>query len=147
MIVYVLAESVAARLRDHGLKCTTVSISVRDKELHSFDRQGKLSMPTFLSGDIAKKALELFTANYRWDRAIRSIGVRGADLVTADGHIQLDLFDKDKTQMEGLESAIDKIRQRFGQYSLQRCTMLFDRKLTGFNPKDEHVIHPISYFK
>ncbi|MDF2479451.1 MAG: polymerase [Sphingobacterium sp.] len=147
MIVYVLAESVAARLRDHGLKCTTVSISVRDKELHSFDRQGKLSVRTFLSGDIATKALELFSANYRWDRAIRSIGVRGADLVTADGHIQLDLFDKDKTQMEGLESAIDKIRQRFGQYSLQRCTMLFDRKLTGFNPKDEHVIHPVSYFK
>lgn len=147
MIVYVLAESVAARLRDHGLKCATVSISVRDKELHSFDRQGKLSVPTFLSGDIAKKALELFAANYRWDRAIRSIGVRGADLVTADGHIQLDLFDRDKAQMEGLESAIDKIRQRFGQYSLQRCTMLFDRKLTGFNPKDEHVIHPVSYFK
>ncbi|WP_312335318.1 DNA polymerase Y family protein [Anaerospora hongkongensis] len=147
MIVYVLVESVAARLRDHGLKCTTVPISVRDKELHSFDRQGKLPVPTFLSGDIANKALELFTANYRWDRAIRSLGVRGADLVTADGHIQLVLFDKDKTQMEGLESAIDKIRQRFGQYSLQRCTMLFDRKLTGFNPKDEHVIHPVSYFK
>jgi DNA polymerase-4 len=147
MIVYVLAESVAARFRDHGLKCTTVSISVRDKELHSFDRQGKLSVPTFLSGDIAKKALELFSANYRWDRAIRSIGVRGAELVTADGHIQLDLFDRDKTQMEGLESTIDKIRQRFGQYSLQRCTMLFDRKLTGFNPKEEHVIHPVSYLK
>ncbi|MDF2572577.1 MAG: polymerase [Sporomusa sp.] len=147
MIVYVLAESVAARLRDHGLKCTTVSISVRDKALHSFDRQGKLSVPTFLSGDIAKKALELFTVNYRWDRAIRSIGVRGADLVTADGHIQLDLFDRDKTQMEGLESTIDKIRQRFGQYSLQRCTMLLDRKLTGFNPKYEHVIHPVFYFK
>lgn len=32
-------------------------------------------------------------------------------------------------------------------YSLQRCTMLFDRKLTGFNPKDEHVIYPVSYFK
>jgi len=106
-----------------------------------------LSVPTFLSGNIATKALELFTANYRWDRAIRSIGVRGADLVTADGHIQLELFDRDKTQLEGLESAIDKIRQRFGQYSLQRCTMLFDRKLTGFNPKDEHVIHPVSYFK
>ena len=66
--------------------------------------------------------------------------------MTENGYIQLDLFDRDKTQMEGLESAIDKIRQRFGQYSLQR-TMLFDRKLTGFNPKDEHVIHPVSYFR
>ncbi|WP_340148013.1 hypothetical protein [Dendrosporobacter quercicolus] len=29
MIIYVLAESVAARLRSHGLKCTTVAISVK----------------------------------------------------------------------------------------------------------------------
>ena len=50
MIVYVLVESVAARLRDHGLKCTTVPISVRDKELHSFDRQGNLPVPTFYLG-------------------------------------------------------------------------------------------------
>lgn len=37
---------------------------------------------------------------------------KAADLVTADGHIQLELFDWDKTQMEGLESAIDKMRQK-----------------------------------
>lgn len=147
MIIYVLAESIAARLRAHGLKCTTVSISIRDKELCSFERQGKIGMPTFLSGDIAQKALELFAANYRWNKPIRSIGVRGADLVTADGHVQLDLFGKDKREIEKLEAVIDTIRKRFGQYSLQRCTMLFDKRLTGFNPKEEHIIHPVSYFK
>lgn len=42
LIIYVLAESVAARLRNHGLKCTTVSVSVRNTELYSYDRQGKL---------------------------------------------------------------------------------------------------------
>jgi len=78
MIVYVLAESVAARLRKHGLKCTTVSISMRDTDLLSFERQGKLNGPTFVSNDIAQKALELFTANYRSNKPIRSLGVRGA---------------------------------------------------------------------
>ena len=45
----------------------------------------------------ARKALELFRVNYRWDRdrPIRSIGVRGADLVTTDGSQQLDLFERD----------------------------------------------------
>jgi DNA polymerase-4 len=105
LILYVLAESVAARLRKHGFKCRTVSISVRGNDLISFERQGKLSDPTFLSNDIANKAMELFKANYRWDNPIRSLGVRGSDLVTADRH------------------------------------------LTGFNPEQDHVIHPISYFK
>ena len=41
LIIYVLAESVAARLRKHGLKCKTVAISVRGNDLMSFERQGK----------------------------------------------------------------------------------------------------------
>lgn len=84
--------------------------------------------------------------NFR-DKPIRSIGVRGADLVTANGHIQIDLFDGDNLEAETLEQTIDTIRKRFGHYSVQRCAMLLDRQLTGFNPKDDHTIHPISYFK
>ena len=60
MIVYVLAESVAARLRRHGLKCRTVAVHIRNNELYSFERQGKLPAPSFLAQDIAGKALELF---------------------------------------------------------------------------------------
>lgn len=146
LIFYVLAESVAARLRKYGLKCTTVQIYVRDKELVSFERQGKLPGPTFIANDIVDKAMDLFVRNYRWNKPIRSLGVRGAELVTADRHIQLDLFD-DKKDTEPIERAVDSIRQRFGQYSVQRCSMLLDRKLTGFNPKDDHVIHPVSFFK
>jgi DNA polymerase-4 len=147
LIIYVLSESVAARLRKHGLKCTTVAISVRDKDLFSFERQGKLSAPTLVSGEIAQKAIDLFTANYRWDKPIRSIGVRGADLLTADEHLQLELFDTKKIASEDLEKTMDIIRRRFGHYSIQRCSMLTDRNLTGFNPKDDHVIHPVSFFK
>ncbi|SDF29542.1 DNA polymerase IV [Sporolituus thermophilus] len=146
LIVYVLAESVAARLRRHGLKCTIVAISVRNTELYSFERQSKLGSPTFVAGDIAHKAVELFTANYRWEKPVRSLGVRAAGLVTASGNVQLDLFGPNKTKVENLERAIDAIRRRFGHYSIQRAEMLIDRRLTGFNPKDEHVIHPVSFF-
>ncbi len=147
LIFYVLAESVAARLRKHGLKCKTVAIHVRDKDLISFDRQGKLQAPTFVSDDIAQKAMELFRQNYTWDKPIRSLGVRGADLVTANGHIQLNLFDGDNAEAETLEQTVDQIRNRFGHYSIQRCAMLLDRQLTGFNPKDDYTIHPVSYFR
>lgn len=147
LILYVLAESVAARLRRHGLKCKTISISIRNNELASFERQSKLIAPSFVSDDITQKAMDLFTTHYRWDKPIRSLGVRGCDLVTADDHIQLDLFDNKKVAVENLEQTIDSIRSRFGQYSIQRCSMLLDRQLTGFNPQVENVIHPISYFR
>ncbi|MBP2649441.1 MAG: polymerase [Firmicutes bacterium] len=145
LIIYVLAESVAVRLRSHGLKCTTVAISVRNNELISFERQGKISTPTFVSGDIAAKAMELFKANYTWDKPIRSLGVRGADLVTADRHIQLNLFKCDQSDRESLERTIDSLRERFGSYCIQRCAMMIDSNLTGFNPKNDHVIHPVAF--
>lgn len=147
LIVCVLAESVAARLRRHGLKCRTVAIHVRNNELYSFERQGKLPAPACISGVLARKAMELFREHYRWERPIRSIGVRGADLVTADGAMQLDLFERDAAEMEGLERTIDRLRERFGAYSIRRCALLEDERLTGFNPKDDHVIHPVSYFR
>jgi len=146
IIIYVLAESVAARLRKHGLKCTTVSISVRNNELSSFERPGKIPVPTFISDDIAAKALELFETNYTWDKPIRSLGVRGADLVTAEGNIQLDLF-WNKVDKEPIERTIDKLRERFGSYCIQRCIMMKDSQLSGFSPKDDNVIHPVSFFR
>jgi len=147
LIIFVLAESVAARLRRHGLKCTTVAIHVRNTELLTFERQGKLFEPSFVSTDIARKALELFKESYCWDKSIRSIGVRGANLVAAGTKLQLSLFGRGRGEEEALEGAIDSIRQRFGPYSVQRCALLQDRILAGFNPKDDHVIHPVSFFR
>ena len=147
LIVYVLAESVAARLRRHGLKCRTVVIHIRNNELFTFERQGKLAAPSYLSGDIAAKAMELFRASYRWENPIRSLGVRGADLVTADGAVQLDIFERNTAEMEALERCVDLLRERFGPYCVQRGVMLTDTGLSGFNPKDDHVIHPVSFFR
>ena len=147
LIVFVLAESVAARLRRHGLKCRTVVIHVRDAELFTFERQGGLAAPSCVSGDIAARAMALFREHYRWEKPIRSLGVRGADLVTANGLTQLDLFAADAADREALERTVDGLRRRFGPYSVQRCALLQDRRLTGFNPKDDHVIHPISFFR
>ena len=147
MIVFVLAESVAARLRRHGLKCRTVAVHIRNNELYSFERQSKLPVPSFLARDIAGKALEIFRQNYAWDRPIRSLGVRGADLVSADGSFQLDLFERDAMEQEELERTVDRLRERFGPYCVRRCALLQDGRLTGFNPKDDHVIHPVSFFR
>ena len=53
IILYVLAESVAARLRENGFKCHVVEISVRDNALHHFTRQHKIDRPTTITSEIA----------------------------------------------------------------------------------------------
>lgn len=147
MIVFVLAESIAARLREQGLKCLGVSVNIRDNQLYSFERQAQLHQPTFLSEDIASQAMQLFQRNYSWRYPVRSIGVRGYGLVTADQCVQLDLFGKDKSKKEKMEFTIDELRRRFGHHIIGRASLLVDPRLTGFNPKNEHIIHPTSFFR
>ena len=150
LVFTVLAESVAARLRDYGLKCTGIQISLRDNQLYSATRQGLLTKPSYLSADIINKAMELFLANYNWFHPLRSIGIRAINLVTEKDHIQLALFDDidEKTrEQESLSHTIDAIHSRFGHGSLMRASCLLDSRLTGFNPKEDHVIHPVGYFK
>ncbi len=147
IIIFVLSESVAARLREQGMRCRTVAIHVRDNQLNWYQKQCKISNPTDLAREIAAKAMELFKASYRWMNPIRSIGVRGTDLVSND-NLQLMLFEDEnrREEQKQLEQTVDTLRRRFGAYAVQRGVMLTDPMLSGFNPKDDHVIHPLGYF-
>ena len=149
LVFTVLSESVAARLRDYGLKCTGVQVYLRDNELHSLTRQKKLSKPTYLSTDILQAGMELLVQNYTWQKPLRSIGIRAIDLVTENSFMELSLFDdNDKLiQQENLAHTIDALRSRIGHDIVLKASCLLDTKLTGFNPKEDHTIHPVSYFR
>ena len=93
--------------------------------------------------------MELLVNNYNWQKPLRSIGIRAIDLVTENKYVALSLFeDNDKLlQQENLAHTIDILRDRFGRDSILRASYLLDPKLTGFNPKEDHTIHPVSYFR
>ena len=148
LVFICLAESVAARLRENGLKCNGVEISLRSTDLSTISRQMKLSAACFNSSDILAAALQLFNNNYIFQprKALRSVGIRGIDLVAADSGIQLSLFDPDNGQKNKLAATIDTLRRRFGHNAIFRASCLCDPELTKLNPKDDHVIHPVSFF-
>lgn len=149
VIFYMLAESVAERLRDHGFLARTVQISLRDNGLFSFERQCRLSQPTCLSGELHTAAMKLLRANYNWVKPLRSIGIRGMELVPASSPTQLTLFEDQaqRERYERLERSIDDIRRRFGHYSVCRAVCTMDKTLGNISPKDEHTIHPVGFFK
>lgn len=149
MIFYVLSESVAARMRSQGFKCCTVQIHIRDNTLFSFEAQGKLARPSNVSAVLAEKAMQIFAAHYAWEKPIRSVGVRGCGLIAIHSQEQLDLFADEarRLKLERLEKTVDVLRRRFGHFSVQRALLLQDADLGIINPREDHVIHPVGFFK
>lgn len=147
VVFTVLAESVARRMREQGLKGTTVSISVRDKNLHTFTRQVKLKAPTDVSTEILKEAMTLFRRNYHWSAPLRSVGIAVTDF-DFDGCVQFDLeqTQEKREKQERLERTVDALKSRFGNYCIQRASLLGDTGLSRFNPHDDHTIHPVGFF-
>lgn len=144
IIFTVLAESVSRRMRKHDLKGVTLAISVRDCELNTFTRQCKMQAPTNVSNELIKNAMELFTANYHWEKPIRSLGLSVTDF-EYDGSLQYDLSGsvEKREKLERLETAVDRLKDRYGNYCVQKATALYDENLSHFNPFEEHTIHPV----
>lgn len=150
IILYILADSVARRLREQGFKGRTISISisVRDNQLSSFTRQHALSCYTNITAEIAQAGMELFFNNYHWQCPIRSLGISISDLVSDAAPLQLDLFGggQDQLRREKLDTAIDGLKRRFGTNAVRPAILLKDPELSGFDPKKDHTIHPVGYF-
>ena len=163
IVLYILAESVAARLRENGFRCRTVEISIRDKDLLHFSKQVKLQNASNITREIAEAGYKLYKESYRmptdehelknsrpefYQKPLRSIGIRGTDLVTDYFWEQLDMFmdPQAREKQMKVDAAVDNIRKRFGFYSIQRGLMYQDRILSACDAKSDHTVHPHGYF-
>ena len=149
IIFYVLAESVAARMRENGFRAKTVQISLRDTDLFSFERQCKLESPSCLASELHDAGMRLLQDHYRFRKPLRSVGIRGMDLVPIQTAMQLNFFEDPvrREKRERLEVAVDELRRRFGHAAVSRAVTMCDPSLGTINPKDDHTIHPVGYFK
>lgn len=147
-IIYLLAESVAERMKKKGYYANCVCLWIKDTELQSFERHLTLKSPTNVSEDIAKNCYDLFLKNYDWGLNIRAVGVRVTSL--CEGIIQCDIFKTSENleKKQNLENTIEKLRERFGYNVIRRGNILMNEKLSGLNPHSEiHIIHPVGFFK
>lgn len=147
VVLYVLCDSVCRRMREQGFMARTVGISVRDNELNIFTRQCTLDDYTNLTRNITKAAVELFKRSYNMQRPLRSIGVNATDFVHDNIPHQMSLLQNEKQLInnEKLDKTLDKLKKRFGNYAVRPAVLLGDNLLSGFNPKDDHTIHPVGY--
>ncbi len=149
VVMWVLAESVASRLRDQGLKAKGVAISLRDNELNCFSRQCVVANPINTASELMLNARKLYKDNYFWQKPLRSIGLKSFQLVDSKAATQLSLFTNQQEidKEYRLEVAMDDIRGRYGFNSVKRASMLLDPALSDFNPKGDHIIFPENFLK
>ena len=141
-LIYVLSESVAARLNESGLgKADTVHLWVRDKELKNYSFQKKIR-PTALCGEIAEEAYRLFRAQYTARRAVRGLGVTVSGFDKGVRQLSFDDVTGDYAKKERAEQAVDKIRRKYGYSKIQRGIMYEDKSTLFMDVRGERLVRP-----
>lgn len=141
ILLLILAESVAERLREHGLLCRTVQLGLRQKSLRHFQRQRQLARPTALTKEIYDAACQLLYACYDWREPLRSLTISADDVIPANEACwQPSLFENEagRGREEKLERVLDGLRERFGRTAVQRGAVLLDNDFRQIDPRFRH---------
>ena len=119
--IRLLSEMVAYRLRRDDLQAKVTHLYINAPD-DFFSREKKFYSPTYDAGEIYRRCLIILkTFNFKSVRA-RALGVSASCLVPAEHQ---HLFEKDKKR-EQLIFALDKINERFGEWSI--CPAVLKQK-------------------
>jgi DNA polymerase-4 len=118
-----MSEGVASRLRDSGVRASTITVKIRDTTFRTITRQRTLPEPTDLTDPIFRAALDLARPEVRGLR-IRLLGVTASGLGERE---QLSLFAADDPRRRKVTEAADEVRHRFGERAITRARLVGSR--------------------
>ena len=149
--VWMLAESVAQRMREGRARARTVSVGARAADdLCTRSRQRKLPVATDVTLEVARAAWGLLRELEPLDAShpLRGIHVRASDLEPADADLQASLFDPmpRRTEMRELDASVDDLRPRYGNKCVVWGAQLVDEGAAGVDAKADNTVHPVSFF-
>ena len=118
-VLWRLSEKVSRRLKNAGLAGRSVTLKLKDREFRLLTRTRSGLAPTQLAARLFEPARQLLKAACD-GTAYRLIGIGAADLCDAAEADRGDLADQSVIKQAQMESAIDKIRDKFGADALQK---------------------------
>ncbi len=144
-LLYVLAESVASRLRETGQGLAdTVHLWVRYSDLTDFSVQKKVRH-TALCSEIAKCAYELFIQNVKPPFKVRALGVTVSGFDNGISQLTLDETYGRYEKLEKVERCVDEIRKKHGYDKLQRGVVAEEPSQMHDDIKNKHLIKPANF--
>lgn len=126
------AEKLSLRLRRAGYGARTVTLKVRFDDFTTITRSHTFAVPLDTSHDLGRAARDLLTRAEIGPRPVRLLGLGGGLLEESSTPRQLPL---DARPWEEVESAIDRIRERFGDEAVRRARLLRDRSSEDSPPE------------
>jgi DNA polymerase-4 len=127
--IFAMAENLAFQLRRGDKLTSCIAVKIRYSDFNTYTKQ--INIP-YTSADhvIIPKVMELFDKLYQRRLLIRLVGVRFSSLVS--GNYQINLFD-DTEEMLRLYDAMDRIRNRFGELSVQKAAAMGAKTIGRFS--------------
>lgn len=149
--IWMLAESVAQRMREGRARARTVSVGARAADdLCTRSRQCKLPVATDVTLEVARAAWGLLRELEPLDAShpLRGIHVRASDLEPADADLQASLFDPlpRRTEMRELDASVDDLRRRYGNKCVVWGAQLADDGAAAVDAMGDNTVHPVSFF-
>ncbi len=121
VILLELAEAVCRRARQGNYAGKTVSLYIRGNDFSGIARSRTIQEPTSYPQVVYTLARKLFRQHWPPENPVRLLGIALSNLVKTKS-TQLALFDKEAQ----LYTAIDDIKNRFGENSLLRGSFLLE---------------------
>ena len=122
-----LCDEVAARLRRHRLKASTVQVTIRDPNFKDICRQRPLEAPAYTARELTRMAVAI--VEQCWNRGpIRALTVTAHNLIPEEEAAeQLGPFDaqapRRRDRVERLEKTMDAIRSKYGGKALTSASL------------------------
>ena len=134
--VAMLADQVAVRLRKHGMKASTLQVTIRDPKFKDICRQRPLDAPTNTARELAQAAMDILAHSWKSGAPIRAITLTAHNLVPeGEASEQLDLFQaaapQKRERVERLERTMDAIRGKYGKGAVTVAALAPEREKTG----------------
>jgi len=115
VVISILSEMVATRLRRYGYAGSVVHLDVRRNDLSHESKQTSVP-PTFVAKDIYQVAVRLLHSVWKGERdmPLRSLTVGVGHLAPVSTGVQQSLFDDREEKQQKLEFSVDQIRHKYG---------------------------------
>jgi DNA polymerase IV len=112
-----LSEMVGRRLREHNLRARTLQLKLRYEDFTTITRAHSVDEPTQLDNEIFHHIQRLFHANWKIGAQVRLLGVQASAFAGRSSQADF-LEDHGRGKWEQALSAVDRVRDRFGETSI-----------------------------
>ena len=129
-IIIAMAENLAYQLRRGNKLTACVTFKIRYSDFQTYTQQQRIPYSA-MDHNIIPVVLDLFEKLYNRRLLVRLIGVKFSHLV--EGGHQVNLFDDD-TKYLNLNTAIDKMRERYGHRAVISAAGMEARTIGRWNP-------------